>query len=77
MAWAAVVDLLAGAVGGRGRARLSVLVNAALPPFHQQPMFYVDRAIELVPPSHDEVASVVREIERATADSVPPDAPPA
>jgi hypothetical protein len=74
MAWAAAVDLLVGALDGAGRARLSVLVNGALPRFRQQPVFYVDRAIELAPPSDDEVASVFREIELAT-DSVPPDAP--
>jgi hypothetical protein len=74
MAWTAAVDLLVGALDGAGRARLSVLVNGALPRFRQQPVFYVDRAIELAPPSDDEVASVFREIELAT-DSVPPDAP--
>jgi hypothetical protein len=71
MAWGAAVELLADALGGSGRARLSVLVNAALPRFRQQPVFYVDRAIELVPPSVDEVVSVFREIELATADPLP------
>jgi hypothetical protein len=71
MAWGAAVELLADALGGSGRARLSVLVNAALPRVRQQPVFYVDRAIELVPPSVDEVVSVFREIELATANPLP------
>jgi hypothetical protein len=75
IAWTAAVDLLVDALDGSGRGRLSVLVNGALPRFKHQPTFYVDRAIALVPPSVDEVASVFHEIERATADSLPRDAP--
>jgi hypothetical protein len=75
VAWTAAVDLLVDPIEGSGCGRLSVLVNAGLPRFKQQPMFYVDRAIDLVPPSVDEVESVVREIEFATADSVAPHSP--
>lgn len=75
MAWAAAVELLVDRVDGSGRGRLTVLVNGALPRFGRRPVFYVDRAIDLVPPSVADVESVVAEIELATAESGEPGAP--
>ena len=75
MAWAAAVELLVDRVDGSGRGRFTVLVNGALPRFGRRPVFYVDRAIDLVPPSAADVESVVAEIELATAESGEPAAP--
>jgi hypothetical protein len=61
-------ELLVDRVDGSGRGRLTVLVNGALPRFGGRPMFDVDRAIELVPPSLADVESVVHEIEVAIAE---------
>jgi hypothetical protein len=76
--WSTAVDLLQRVFDAAGRGRMRLRVEGDAERFRGNNLIVVERAIELADPSATDVASVIRELQRAAGEKAmePPTTPP-